>query len=321
MQPTQAPNETRLPRAVVRRSAAIAARYAAPEANPNPEADPAAPAIEPAAAPATPDAPQAQAPVEPTDPRVNDPAYWRQRFNSTAGVLAKERTDRVSAEARLKQQVAELQDANRVLEASKPVPEAVIDLSEFFSPAEIEQYGEEQCKVMVRASMRAAAKTAKPAEVRPAPAAEPPPAQTHQTNPAVATFVQQLTELVPEYREWDVDPRWLAWLAEDTNGVQRQALLNVHIGNRDAKKVAKMFNDWDRSVAVPAPPISPGGTGAAPSGEAVRENHAEGLTYPTQAETRDFYKRAAVVRKGQPGYVTDEDRVKFEARLALRNAR
>ncbi len=314
MQPTQASNEVRLPRAVVRRSAAIAARYAAPEEQPNP-AEPVASAPVPAAVPATPVAPPAPPAGEPHDPRVDDPAYWRQRFNSTAGVLAKERNDRVSAESRLKQQVAELQDANRALEASKPAPETVIDLSEFFSPAEIEQYGEEQCKVMVRSAIRAAAKTAKPAEVRPAPAAEPPPAQTHQTNPALAAFVQQLTELVPEYQEWDHDPRWLAWLNEEQNGVQRQALLNVHIGNHDAKKVAKMFNDWDRSVAVPTPPITPGGTGAAPSSEAVRESPSEGLTYPTQAEIKDFYKRAALNK------VKDEERTKFEARLALRNSR
>lgn len=314
MQPTQAPNETRLPRAVVRRSAAIAARYAPPEENPNP-AEPAAPAVEPAAESATPAAAQTPPPGEITDPRANDPAYWRQRFNSTAGVLAKARTEWTQREAGLKQQVVELQDANRALEASKPVPETVIDLNEFYSPAEIEQYGEEQCKVMVRSAMRAAAKAVKPppAEVRPAPAAATPPAHTEQADPQIAAFVEQLTELVPEYREWDTDPRWLAWLAEDTNGVQRQALLNVHIGNRDAKKVAKMFNDWDRSVAVPAPPITPGGTGAAPSSEAVRESPSAGLTYPTKAEINDHYKRAAL------GKVTDEERVKFDARIALRH--
>jgi hypothetical protein len=313
-------NETRLPRAVLRQSAAIAERFAARAAESG-EASPAsataAPAATPAAAPATTPATQ---PATAVDPRENDPNYWKQRFNVTSGILAKERKDRQDERSELLRKNTELQ--TQAASSKTAVPDAAIDLTKFYSPAQIEQYGEEQCRVMAKTAMDAARSTAQDlidAAVRPL---------KEQREREVADkaadrkqkFVDKLAELVPDYPVIDVDPRWAdehtGWLAqEDENGVQRQQLLNIHIGNSDAPRVAKMFEQFRKAVmTVATPPIAPNGTGAAPAGDGRPPEGAAGLTAPTDAEVKDFFKRSAI------GKVKDDERVSFEARLKLRNA-
>ena len=320
-----AQNETRLPRAVVRQSAAIAAAIAAREsANESgaPSADGnTAPitATTPAVPPATTSAPPATPPV---DPRESDPNYWKQRFNVTSGILAKEREARKTEVEELRRKNAELQ--TQAASSTPAVPDTPIDLTAFYTPQQIETYGEEQCRVMAKTAMDAAQATAQKlidAAVRPLK-------EQREQEKADATasrkqaFIDKLIELVPDYQVLDVDPRWsdehTGWLAqEDENGVQRQQLLNIHIGNADAKRVAKMFEQFRASITTqaPTPPVTPSGSGAAPAGDGQSPAASvAGLTAPSDAEVRDYYKRSAI------GKVKDDERVQFEARLKLRNA-
>lgn len=312
-------NETRLPRAVLKQSAAIAARYApiAEPGDPSP-ADPNAPAPAPAAASATPAEPPAAPAV---DPRENDPNYWKQRFNVTSGILAKERKERTEERDAHRQQITELQAKAAT---SSTVPDVTpIDLSKFYTPEQIEQYGEEQCRVMAKTAMDAARATAQDlidAAVRPL-REERENAKRDRAAEAKQAFTDKLAELVPNYQTLDVDPRWndadTGWLAQEENGVQRQQLLNIHIANGDAKKIAGMFKAFEASLTppqVPTPPVAPSGTGAA-SHDAVPSTQVAAVGgAPTDAEVRDFYKRSAI------GKVKEDERVKFEARLKLRNA-
>lgn len=331
MQPSQASNETKLPRAVIKRSAAIAARYAPKPDEPD-EQNPAeanAPAPTPAAAPPPPADTPPTAPAG--DPRSADPAYWEQRFRVTQGILSRERVERQTEREGLHQQVAELNTQLRSAQVAKP--DAKIDVSQFFSPDEVEKYGQEQCEAMARVALKAAG-----TNVAEQIAAAVQPLQDKQTRTAAdeatrtqQVFVDKLLELYPNYPTADKDPRWLAWLADDDeNGAQRQAILDIHIANRDARGCARMFKTWEKTTApapastpTPAPPVAPSGSGAAPGADAPdapRNPEAAAAGYPSKAEVKDFYKRSSTVRKGQPGYVTDDERIKFEARLALRNA-
>lgn len=325
MQPNQAPNETKLPRAVIRRSAAIAARYAQPAESEPPVADAnAAPASTPAAAPAPPADTPAPAPAG--DPRESDPAYWKQRFQVTQGILSRERTERHSEREGLHQQVADLNTQLRSAQAA-PKPAQTIDVSQFFSPEEVEKYGQEQCEAMARVALKASGKSV---EDQIAAAVQPlKDRQTRSDADALAhaknVFTEQLIELYPNFLKADVDPRWLAWLADDDeNGVQRQEILDIHIGKRDARACARMFKAWEKTLAPvaatpppPAPPITPSGSGAAPGSdtpEAPQNAEAAAAGYPGKTEIKEFYKNAAL------GKVKPDERVKFEARLALRNA-
>ena len=82
MQASPAKNETRLPRAVLKRSAAIEERI---KARSEPETpDPALPTPASSADPANPN--RRKTPAPPADPRRTAPACWKQRFDATAGV-------------------------------------------------------------------------------------------------------------------------------------------------------------------------------------------------------------------------------------------
>ncbi len=323
MQPSQAPT-LKLPRAVLRRSAAIEARYAPkpldePE-TPNP-ADPNAPV---ATAPAVPVAPTAdpQPPAPAGDPRDSDPDYWRQRFQVTEGILRRERTDRRTENEGLHQQMTELQGQVRALQAQSS-PTQKIDVTKYFTPEQIELYGAEQCETMAATAERAASTKAEElinAAVQPLKDAQ---ART-ATNDAAAkqqAFTDKLTELVPDWQAIDIDPGWLAWLAEDDeNGAQRQELLNIHIRNQNAVACGRMFTNWKATQArAPAPPparmppVAPSGSGAAPgdthAAAPVAPSGAAG--HPSKEEKKAYFTRSAL------GKVKEAERAEFEARLAL----
>lgn len=328
MQPNQASNETRLPRAVLRRSAAIQARLdaAKPPAEPentDPSAAPtgAAPA-EPPPAPPAPPAPAG-------DPRETDPAYWKQRFSVTQGLLNSERQAHVATARERDQQITELRGQIAGLQATS-APAATIDLTKYFTPDQIERFGEEQCEVMARTAITAAAASAKDlidAEVRPLKQQR----ETAQADDARArqnAFLDALTEVWPTWRADDEDPRWKLWLTEtdDSTGLVRDSILQQHLAAHRAAPIARMFDAWTKSEAAasapapaapvpaprPQPPVAPSGSGAASAAAPAAPAPAGGA--PTDAEVRDFYKRSAL------GKVKDTERVAFDARMRLRHA-
>lgn len=326
MQPNTAPNETKLPRAVLRRSAAIQARIDArntPLEPELPDTGTAAPAIKPAADPAPPIEPQAAAPA--ADPRDSDPSYWKQRFQVTSGLLTKERGDRTTERDTLYQRVAKLEDEARTLQATAKPTDDAIDLTQFYTPAQIEQYGEEQCRVMAATALRAARATAQQAidaAVRPVREQQ----ERQQTDTADAArqgFEDALTEQLPNWREVDSDQRWRTWLAEeDENEVVRQTILNVYIEKANAIGAAKMMRKWIATLTPapkpaqvpPPPPMTPSGSGANPEGgNAPPPTPAAMQGTPTDAEVKDYFKRSAL------GKVKPDERVAFEAQLALRH--
>lgn len=334
MQPTQAPNETRLPRAVIRRSAALQERLDARNKPPESEnTDPATP-TDPATTPAVVVATPVDPPPKPAgDPRHSDPAYWQQRFEVTSGILTQERRERSAERDRLNQRATELQGQVETLKAQAPTPK--IDVSQFFTEEQRAKYGDEQCEVMAQTAMRAARETAKglvDAAMQPLKQ-ERDDAQARERKTTTDAFQAQLTELFPAWADADKDPSWLAYLADldENTGYARQDLLNQHIGRANARGCAAMLQAWTRSKApaaaaasptpapTPTPPITPSGRGAAGGPDTSREVVPAGAKgYPTPAETKDFYKRSSTLRKGQPGFVTDAERVDFEARLRLR---
>ncbi len=312
MQATPASNETRLPRQVLQRSAAIAERLQARESEAASAAAPTPPA-EPSAEAATPAAPAPAAP--PADPRESDPAYWKQRFKATEGVLRVEREARVASEGAFKQQISELQTQVRTLQAAAPA--AAIDMAQFLSPEQIETLGEEEASAIVNAALKVAQ-----AEARKAVEAEITPLREQRAAEAADAaksardrFVDALTEQVPDYAEIDKTEGWLAWLAQEVDvegvgSVQRQVLLDQNVSSGNAKNVAAMFKAYLKTQARPTPPITPSGDGAVPSGEVPVPANA-GLVGLTKAEIRGYFTRSAL------GKVTDAQRVAFEARMKL----
>lgn len=312
MQPSQALNETRLPRAVLRQQERIKLKYGQPE--PEPSQTPAEPA---------PDATQGVEPqaTQPTDPdnRDSDPGYWKQRFKVTEGLLRAERERSATAADAHRQQIAELQSQIATLQASPAAPEE-IDLSAYFTPAQIEEYGEEQCRVVAKAaSVAAKAQAQKAIDAAVAPLREQ---QKHEQTTAADNarheFMVKLAELQPDWQEIDATDKWRQWLAEtdDATGFQRQEILDRHNRANNAAGCARMFKQFQAKMkpTTPTPPVQPAGTGA--NAMAGGNPPAPQAAFnPTAAEVRDFYKRAAI------GKVSNEERAKFDAWRAAQMAR
>lgn len=319
MQASQASNETRLPRAVLRRSAAITARLEAQRAES--EASSAAPA--PPASPSADAAPPAE-PTPPTvvappaeDPRHSDPLYWKQRFDVTAGVLRAEREARAAEVAEFNRRLADQEDQIRALQAQLEQPQAP-DLTQILTKDQIETLGEDEARAVVDTALsvaRDAARKAIEAEIKPLRDAK----DREQARARVdnqAAFLTALAEEVPDFNEVNASEGWLAWLAQDdeTTGVQRQILLDQHVGRGDSKRVAGMLKTYKKLAegATPTPPITPQGSGAAMPGTPPPQQMPSA---PTKAEIKDYYKRAAL------GKVKDSERQEFEARMKLRAGR
>lgn len=306
-----AANETKLPRALIKRNAELQARYGAPVSqqpeSENPEAVDAKPAeavvtaVEPTPTPE---------PAPPVDQRETDPEYWKHRFSVTNGILRKEREDRKAQVVELTQRIneltTELQAARDSVSTSSP-----IDLGEYFTPEQIEEMGEPAALAMattikkhVRSEITKAVKT----QVEPLRAAKENEAADQQRD-RMNAFTDRLAELVPNYVEIDSTDEWKAWLMEENDdGIERQEVLNKHIKVLNADRVAGMFKAYLAPKTRPSPPITPSGTGAIPSAAIAKQSPT---SRPTPAEVKDFFKRASLNK------VTAQERARFEERMAL----
>lgn len=312
--PASNANETQLPRAVLRRSAAINARLAAQrgESDPlpaNADGTPADPLIPNDGTPADPN------PGPPADPRESDPAYWKSRFEVTSGLLRVEREARQTDRAQFNQRFADLQEEIVSLQVSAPVNADTIDLGVFFTPEEVERLGEDQCRAMAMTATKAAKasmqemvdKTIKPArEARAADAKE-------EAESRKLKFREELALLVPDFEIIDKDEDWLDnWLTQEDPAahVVRGELLTHHVSRFNAKAVAAMFNAYKDSKKLPVPPVAPNGRGATPPGGQASAG-ADVLLPLKPGEAKDFFKRSSL------GKVTEKEREIFEKRRKL----
>jgi len=311
MPASQALNETRLPRAVLRRSAAIEARIAErateAEAGSAAETPPGTPSAN-AATTVDPNTPH----TPPVDPRESDPAYWKQRFNVTQGLLRLEREGRTASEQEFNQRLTELQDQIRTLQASAPATAEDLDVSQFLTPAQVEALGEDEAKTVVATAVAAARDTARKiveAELKPQREQQA-ASRAGADRDRQTEFMDKLVELVPDFEEVDKSDGWNFWLSqEDENtGVQRQLLLNHHVGRKDAVKAAAMFAAYAKVAQPPEPPVAPNGNGAVPPSMPGQQAVLRSLT---DAEIKDYYKRASL------GKVKEPERIEFEARRKL----
>lgn len=311
MQASPAKNEVRLPRAVTERVARMQASIDARTGSAEPEPKP--PVVTPPAAEVPP------APTPPAaDPRESDPAYWKQRHKVTEGLLRVERDGRISDSQAHTQRVSELNAQIQTLQAGTQA--APTDLSRFFTPEQIEKFGEEQCRTMATAAEAAAdvkiqaMQTRLEAQVQPLVDARK---QDQATAARVSKqgFEDALTEAYPTWRDVDTNPAWHAWLAQsdESTGLVRQDILNKHGQRLDAARIASMFRQYEETTRPPAPPMAPHGTAGNGGGNAPPPP-AAAAGFPSPAEIKDFYKRSAINK------VTDSERAAFEARMKPRTA-
>lgn len=326
---TSLESTVRLPQAIVRQSQRVAeleaARAEGPPSDPTNQEAPAPPIAEPVASPVPADFdPGPATPTAAEDewikrhqshPRFDDIEYWRQRAKVLAGLFEKERKDRSADQDRQEEQLREIREQLRTNQQQQPASPSKIDVSSYFTPEQIEQYGEDQCRTLAEVASRAARE-----QVQAAVQAELQPIRESQTNAAERdkrakqqAFISALAAHVPDYESVDATDGWKLWLTEEdpASGIQRQELLNRHVNAGNAPMVARLFDAYKATLASPAaPPIAPANRAGPPAAPPVQQVAARG--YPSKDEIRDFYKRAAI------GKVKEQERADFEARLQLR---
>ena len=320
-QASVASNETRLPRAILQRSKAIQDRLDAQRESKTAPADP-------SATPAPPDAAKAAPPVDPQPPaavqpdaRESDPLYWKQRFNVTSGFLRTEREARQAEVTGLHQRITELEGklVESEAKATASPSSSKTDPGEYFTPEQIEQIGEEEATAIAAAAKKAAHSAAQAAVDKVTQAVAPFEQREarrirEEFEAKKQEFEGRLAEAVPNFKEIDESEGWFEWLAESDpdEGEQRQVTLTRYSQRLNAAGVAKMFKAYLKTVTPPPPPIAPHGQGANTGEQPAPQLNSKALRKPTDAEVRDFYKRAAI------GRVSAQERVEFEARRKLR---
>lgn len=320
MTASQATNEVRLPRAVLRRSAEIEKHLAEQrEAHARLTAEsPAAPPAPQAPAAETPPAPGA---APPADPRENDPAYWKHRFLTVDGVLRRQTETHNNAMATANQRITELQEQVRTLQQAVPPPKP--DITKVFSPEQIEKYGAEQCEAMLQGSAALAQEqVARLVETEIKPIREEAKAKAEREKAEAdrkaaeewQRFLDSIEAAHPGFLALDKTEGWQNWLRETdpATDTERQLLLNEHVRRKNVTAIVRMVKAYEQLSRPPIPPVAPHGTAAGGGHEAPAPSPAAQLGAPSDAEVKEFFKRAAM------GKVKAEERATFEARMKLR---
>lgn len=264
---------------------------------------------------------QAQAQVnqqaKPADPRENDPAYWKQRFNSTMGILRREREERLLESRRAAEKIAALEA--ELAKAKEAAASSSLDLSEYLTAEQIEELGEQKAAEMVALARKVAESEVKRrVEAALAPIAE---RQKHEQaarqRELVARFHDDLTSAVPNWQEINRDEDWLAFLGEEdqTTGLIRQDIIDMAQERYDAKPVIAMLKQFlaARGLSPPAgnkqPPTLPSSSAAAGRSDAsvVFQEPEEPIT---PAELKRRYSEIATNRR-----LSEAERMKRLAEL------
>jgi len=312
-----------LPRAVraqINRVRELESQPKDPPAEMTPSSEPAPIVNQEVLPPQSDSAPPLEAP-KPADPRHSDPAYWQQRFSVTQGMLEKERRERIQDQAEFDEKLNELRAQLR--ESQQPAQpvvaqQAAINLEQFFTPEQIDRYGQDELETMAQVAIRAGRETAQQAineAMQPIREREEREQQTRESQ-AQAGFQDALAEAVPDYEAIDAMQSWRDWLAgvDDRTGLVRQEILTANVRRRNAAGVAAVFNAFKAEQAPAAePPIAPQG-GGGPADQTPPSNSARKASY-SPAEIRDYYKRASI------GKVSDQERLSFESWLQSTRAR
>jgi hypothetical protein len=250
------------------------------------------------------------------------------------GVNEKQRNDHADAIGARDRELADLRRRVQELEqASSSTPQSnKLDLSIFFTPEQIEKFGEDSCEAMARAALKAAKDQAQQiidAEVKPLKERQQSDdaAKAKAAQDAFWKTLDQLVAKIPQAANrtiWEINEEqsWLDFLDNvDDDGETRNTKLHRFQRALNAQGIANLVKQYltKAKPTPPAPPVAPGGgAGAAvdqqqPNGAAVN-----GKGYPSPDEFADYSKRAATIRNPRdPRYVTEQERQEMEARLRL----
>lgn len=292
----------------------VAERFPAPEQAAQPEPSPEQPA--------------AEQPAPAADARENDPNYWRHRHLTTEGILKSERAkakqleeeaaalraeaDRLRKESLDKARKADAQLRERSLDQ--------IDLTEFFTPAEIEEYGEKHLRTVLKGNVKAALKTIDPSlqaeleQMR----AEMESLRGTAAHTREQAFWNQLDSAMPDWQSQQANPEFQEWLAEvdPVSGRTRDSYVKEAQKSLDAKRVVAIFKSFNGTTPKPASVASaPSRPSAPPAGKTTTAELPPPATKLRLADWQQFQREVQQGKwRGRDQQAAELDR-KFQRAL------
>lgn len=277
--------------------------------------------------PAEPATPSPEAPKS----REEDPAYWRQRFQTVSGILDTE-VPRLTAQ--VKEQSAQIQQLLRQLEqpkaAEQPKDGALV------TSKDEEDFGSDLIDMVRRCALETVRREFAPMTAK----LEKLEKELQEKLSAVAgrveksdadKFWDKVKTHVPDWDAIDNDPSWWEFLnttpefAEDSY----RELAARAIQKGDATKIANLVKLWRGPVVAPVPPVPPATPTppAAPKPELQRQvapstSRASAPVQPTgQIWTRADYEAAMDVRNIQRLGAAKTEKLVNAANLAVAEGR
>lgn len=213
----------------------------------DPEAQPALEQPDPQTPPvAGAETPPAVQPEPVTPPDTSDEAKWEQRYKTLQGMHNQNMSD-------IKRRLKEATDANQALQAqmqelaAQRIKEPVV-----IDPKFADEFGEDLVAMVESITKAYLDRTQLENESR---IKQLDDRVRNATSAAAKTaedlFFEQLTLKVPDWKEINVQPEFLEWLAEDDPiyGITRQAALNTAGEQRDVARVSRIFKEFAGGVA------------------------------------------------------------------------
>lgn len=285
--------------------------------------DPAA-AVTPGLLPETSAAP-APAP-EPRDfaasePTTDEGKYWRQRFKVTDGLFRAARDKHAADLEKRDSDAAELRGEMARLKSTQSVESAPQEISQFLTPQQIDELGEDQARAVVSTAIKAAREQAQvlvSAELAPIKAREE-ATQQRESRQRNETFTDALDAGVPEWRDIDEDPRWLAFLGgiDRATEMGRQEIIDLAKGSLNARPIIRLLKAFKQSqgaIDTPEASVAPSGSAASSAGASGQAAIAVEGGVPTKAEIKEHFKLRAL------GKIKEDEARKFDARLKAAEA-
>lgn len=302
--------QMRLPSSVRRQAerARELERGSGTEQPPDGEADTATEASEQKADRQTEERTEPRQPEKQTDARESDPAYWKQRFSSTMGILRREREERVAAERRLMDEIAALK--------AELAKSRQTDLSDYLTAEQIEELGETKALELVEIARKVAGGEVKRlVEETITPLQERQRAEQESRRRELANrFHDDLTEAVPGWQDINKTEEWLSFLGDvdERTGLVRQEIVDIAQSRWDAKPIISLLREHlaqiGRSQPQSQPRIAPASTASSGGSADIEQGAAKRPM--SAAELKRRYTEIAINKR-----LSEKERMKQLAEL------
>lgn len=212
-----------------------------------------------AAAEAAPTPPAVIAPApEPVVPATTAtpppaPEPWEQRYRSLQGVFDRQAAELVALTAKVNAMAA-------------PQPEPKAPKPSVVTAADTEAFGGDLVDLIKRQATEIAQELVGPTEAKLAEALAENAKLKGQIEGVAGrqqksdgdTYIAEFAKVIPHWETQNVDPAFLAWLAEadPVSGIVRQEYMTKAVGDFNVKQTVALFKAWPGYAAAPSP-VSP----------------------------------------------------------------